>query len=552
MANLRHPSVWFMVWVLVSGLSAATMIGWWSFDAHPSLGPAAFRSHVITLYEPWRAVDWWSTWHTDQAFRATFIRGLSSAGILGLLVAAIGLHLVRSFGPLPHVQAEEQPDRYGSVRELLQSKRISLRKKGVVLGRAGHRIVYHTGDDHVLLVGASRVGEKGVSFVLPTLADCPDSMVVFDPKGELHEATADERAKRGPVYLWDPTRPGTHRFNPLRELRDDERNIGDCRALGMLMTHDMKGRDPFWATKAADLCSGLIRIVCTDGGSRTLERVRAMALEVAAGHPPATSDKYAREMIQAHMGMEARPRSGVDAQVQLALAFAGDPAVTQAVERSEFQVSDLCAGKHPVTVYLTLPASQAESLRNLARIVLQSLLLGMLHDRRVASNGAAKTRRVLWLVDEFPTLGHLPFIEHGLAIAAGHGLKMFLVAQDMNQVEDAYGREQSILANCGTFVWVPSFSRETYEHASAIAGTMIAQMRARHRKVGIVDRPSETASQSRHPVLNPREAQVLSRDHALVMHAGTRPTWLRKARYHELSRYDGRVKDTHVSYGTDV
>lgn len=143
MVNLRHPSVWFMVWVLVSGLSAATMIGWWSFDAHPSLGPAAFRSHVITLYEPWRAVDWWSTWHTDQAFRATFIRGLSSAGILGLLVAAIGLHLVRSFGPLPHVEAEEQPDRYGSVRELLRSKRISLRKKGVVLGRAGHRIVYH-------------------------------------------------------------------------------------------------------------------------------------------------------------------------------------------------------------------------------------------------------------------------------------------------------------------------------------------------------------------------------------------------------------------------
>ena len=46
------------------------------------------------------------------------------------------------------------------------------------------------------------------------------------------------------------------------------------------------------------------------------------------------------------------------------------------------------------------------------------------------------------MLDEFPALGRLDFFEIGLAFMAGYGMKSFLIAQSLNQIEKAYGAEQ--------------------------------------------------------------------------------------------------------------
>ena len=43
------------------------------------------------------------------------------------------------------------------------------------------------------------------------------------------------------------------------------------------------------------------------------------------------------------------------------------------------------------------------------------------------------------MLDEFPALGRLDFFESALAFTAGYGLKSFLIAQSLNQIEKAYG-----------------------------------------------------------------------------------------------------------------
>ena len=52
------------------------------------------------------------------------------------------------------------------------------------------------------------------------------------------------------------------------------------------------------------------------------------------------------------------------------------------------------------------------------------------------------------MLDEFPALGRLDFFESALAFMAGYGLKSFLIAQSLNQIEKAYGQNNSILDNC--------------------------------------------------------------------------------------------------------
>jgi type IV secretion system protein VirD4 len=52
------------------------------------------------------------------------------------------------------------------------------------------------------------------------------------------------------------------------------------------------------------------------------------------------------------------------------------------------------------------------------------------------------------MLDEFPALGRLDFFESALAFMAGYRIKSFLIAQSLNQIEKAYGPNNSILDNC--------------------------------------------------------------------------------------------------------
>jgi type IV secretion system protein VirD4 len=51
------------------------------------------------------------------------------------------------------------------------------------------------------------------------------------------------------------------------------------------------------------------------------------------------------------------------------------------------------------------------------------------------------------MLDEFPALRRLDFFESALAFMAGCDLKGFLIAHSLNQIEKAYGPNNSILDN---------------------------------------------------------------------------------------------------------
>jgi type IV secretion system protein VirD4 len=56
--------------------------------------------------------------------------------------------------------------------------------------------------------------------------------------------------------------------------------------------------------------------------------------------------------------------------------------------------------------------------------------------------------KLLLMLDEFPALGRLDFFESSLAYMAGYGMRAFLIAQSLNQIEKAYGANNAILDNC--------------------------------------------------------------------------------------------------------
>jgi type IV secretion system protein VirD4 len=157
----------------------------------------------------------------------------------------------------------------------------------------------------------------------------------------------------------------------------------------------------------------------------------------------------------------------------------------------------------------------------------------------------ARRHRVLLMLDEFPALGRLDFFESALAFMAGYGLKAFLIAQSLNQIEKAYGPNNAILDNCHVRVSFATNDERTAKRVSDALGTA-TEMRAMKNYAGhrlspwlghlMVSR-SETARQ----LLTPGEVMQLPPSDEIVMVSGVQPIRAKKARYFEDQRLASRI-----------
>jgi type IV secretory pathway TraG/TraD family ATPase VirD4 len=84
-----------------------------------------------------------------------------------------------------------------------------------------------------------------------------------------------------------------------------------------------------------------------------------------------------------------------------------------------------------------VPPSDISRTKPLIRLILNQI------GRRLTEELSPRPRhRLLLMLDEFPALGRLDFFESALAFMAGYGLKAFLIAQSLNQIEKGLRRQQ--------------------------------------------------------------------------------------------------------------
>jgi type IV secretion system protein VirD4 len=149
------------------------------------------------------------------------------------------------------------------------------------------------------------------------------------------------------------------------------------------------------------------------------------------------------------------------------------------------------------------------------------------------------------MLDEFPALGRLDFFESALAFMAGYGLKSFLIAQSLNQIERAYGANNSILDNCHVRVSFATNDERTAKRVSDALGTA-TEMRAMrnyagHRLSPWLGHLMVSRSETARPLLTPGEVMQLPATDEIVMVSGAPPIRAKKARYHEDARFKERI-----------
>jgi type IV secretion system protein VirD4 len=534
--------------IVFATMWAATQWVAWKLGFQPQLGAPWFELiGGIPIYYPPAFFWWWLVY--DAYAPRIFIQGACIAASGGILSMAVAFAM-----SIWRAREAKTAATYGSARWAAASEVRAARlmgPDGVVLGRFGRHYLRHNGPEHVLCFAPTRSG-KGVGLVIPTLLTWPGSCIVHDIKGENWNLTSGFRALHGRVLLFDPTNRRSAAYNPLLEVRRGEWEVRDVQNIADVLV-DPEGaleKRNHWEKTSHSLLVGAILHVLYAEEDKTLAGVanflsdpkrpieatlNAMMttahLGTAGPHPVIAS--AARELLN----KSENERSGVLSTAMSFLGLYRDPVIAQVTRRSDWQISDLVEGRQPASLYLVVPPSDISRTKPLIRLILNQI------GRRLTEDLDAQRHRhrLLLMLDEFPALGRLDFFESALAFMAGYGLKSFLIAQSLNQIEKAYGPNNSILDNCHVRVCFATNDERTARRVSDALG-MATELRAMknyagHRLSPWLGHLMVSRQETARPLLTPGEVMQLPPDDELVLISGCSPIRAKKARYFEDERF---------------
>jgi type IV secretion system protein VirD4 len=541
---------------VVAGVWTATQWTAVALGYQVRLGSAWFELWDVPIYPPWKLFEWW--YFYDAYAPSIFLRGGTIAASSGLVAtgAAIGMAVWRS-------RLAKRVTTYGSARwaerrEIAEAR--LTQPTGVFLGREPSKdgsYLRHEGPEHVMAFAPTRSG-KGVGLVVPTLLSWPGSAVIHDIKGENWQITAGWRSRFSHCLLFNPTDARSAAYNPLLEVRRGMHEVRDVQNIADILV-DPEGaleRRNHWEKTSHALLVGAILHVLYASEDKTLRGVanflsdpacpfevtlhRMMTTRHVDDSPHPVVASAAREVLN----KSDNERSGVLSTAMSFLGLYRDPTVAEVTSRCDWRIADLISAAHPVSLYLVVPPSDISRTKPLIRLILNQIGR-RLTESLDGSDGIARRHKLLLMLDEFPALGRLDFFESALAFMAGYGLRAFLIAQSLNQIDKAYGPNHSILDNCHVRIAFATNDERTAKRISDSLGTA-TELRAQrnyagHRLAPWLGHLMVSRQETARPLLTPGEVMQLPPNEEVVMVSGHPPIRAAKLRYYEDRNFTHRV-----------
>lgn len=381
-------------------------------------------------------------------------------------------------------------------------------------------------DRHRLTLAGSRSG-KGASSLIPALCLFSGSAVVLDPKGENAIITAE---RRGPgnadwcegmgqqVKVFDPygvtkgSLPADMQasFNPLDLLDPDSDTFAeDVNAFADALIVPAEGDENKHFDEmarrfiAAVICYAFcfydvdehrkpitpdlqrIRLLLMRGDKEAAETERLVMAEGSedAGRLPAVDPVKAMlrtmlteaEFANGAMANDAgallntgdREFGGIVTTAARATAFIDSKMMQRVLRSSDFRPEQVKTAEGGVTVYICLPPRYASTAAPWMRLVLTCFLHSFQKDLAPPANG----KPILFLLEEFATLGRMKVIEEALAYAATFGILLWPVLQDYGQLDRLYGKAAtSFIGNAALVEFFGNGDRDTAKLCSDMLG----------------------------------------------------------------------------------
>ncbi len=543
--------------VVIATTWAATQWVAHMLDYQDGLGSAWFTLGNMLIYPPHRLYQWWYAFdaYAPEVFAKSGMLA-AGGGVFGIIVAVIG--------SLWRARQDTHVTTYGSSRwaqtqEIRDSGLLS--NKGVFLGRYENNYLRHDGPEHVLAFAPTRSG-KGVGLVIPTLLTWTGSAIIHDIKGENWQLTAGWRSKISHCLMFNPTDLASAKFNPLLEVRRGTNEVRDVQNIADILVDpegSLEKRNHWEKTSHALLVGAMLHVLYADK-EKTLARV-AMFLS----DPEQSFERTLKQMlITNHLGnndihrvhpvvasaarellnKSENERSGVLSTAMSFLGLYRDPTIAAVTSTSDWRIADLMEAKRPISLYLVVPPSDISRTKPLIRLILNQIGRRLTEKLEAQQNKKPK-HQLLMMLDEFPALGRLDFFESSLAFMAGYGIRAYLIAQSLNQIDKAYSEHNSILDNCHVRIVFATNDERTAKRVSDALGTA-TELRSQknyagHRLAPWLSHVMVSRQETMRQLLTPGEVMQLPNTQEIVMLSGQPPIKADKLRYFEDQNFAVRI-----------
>jgi type IV secretion system protein VirD4 len=350
----------------------------------------------------------------------------------------------------------------------------------VRLGRAQYgRRLYARLEDMVLVLAPQRTGKSGL--LADRILDHDGPVLAASTRTDLHDTTAAERARLGPVHVFNPQDAG----NLPSTLRWDL--LGPCRDL--VMAHRMAGwlagaaknggshGNIEWFERKGDTALAGLLFAAAVTGSTVRDVFRWVQLDGHETALRALAEYGTPEMLAVVRRMLAdnRTAGSVRDTVELTLAWVAVPGLAEAVTPGpgdSFEVDEFVFRNG--TLYMIASGDDDSPLTPLFRA-----LASYVHYEAGMAGTRTRARRLdpplLMALDEVAVICpvDLPAM---LADSAGKGILLMPVTHSVGQLRARWGADgaQTIWATCGTKILLPGISDpETLTSVSDLCGSVV-------------------------------------------------------------------------------
>lgn len=351
----------------------------------------------------------------------------------------------------------------------------------------------------VVLAG-SRSG-KGRSLSVQNAIRWPFPLLMIDPKGEAASITAMRRGTREralgtgtsvrrfldqQVAILDPlhitegaARTYKINYNPLRDVNIRDRKYGrQIRDIvRSIIIPDVGGAGEHFAGTTAILLRGMIEAVLIrelDPKRRTIPFVRHKLLFDPYNdvleylkNSPLTPAGFARQAFKIIDDVGADEWGSTSSTMSRNMEWLGDPDMLDHLGHSDFSLRQ--AVQEGWSIFIVLPADSMDDFKAWMRIVVQVAI-----NAKVALGANQTGPQTLFMLDEFPLLGHFKSIEKSAGFMAGYGIKLVPIIQNLTQVIESYPKNwEAFFANAAATVAFGMSEKTDKEYVSEMLGKIL-------------------------------------------------------------------------------
>jgi type IV secretion system protein VirD4 len=375
---------------------------------------------------------------------------LAATAVLGVVTAG-GWSAARVARAASGSQRRGDGARWATARDL-RALRVSSPGHGrLTLGRLGGRLIATEPRASTLVIGPSQSG-KTAGFAIPAILEAAGPVVAVSVKRDLLDHTIAARRGVGRVGVYDPT--GSARHTPGDLVGWDPVSACETWSDAKRIAHNLTsaqgaggGRDAeFWLQMAQKLIAPLLVAAAGREGGSTRDVVAWVdsgeqrlvdELLLDLGEPEAHA------AFLATCRREERTLSSVYATAEAVLAPFADPGVLAALDLPGIDPHVLIGDQ--ATLYLVAPSKDQERLAPLYAGLVEQII-DAAYARAAAGMPCAAP--LLLVLDEAANTAPIRTLPQIAATAAGQGVQVVTVFQDLAQARHRYGEAaDTILAN---------------------------------------------------------------------------------------------------------